>query len=296
MPSPFVVQIDLKLESKLRAILTERGCALTQPPHTLFQAKQPHLSCTLYASGKLVIQGSQMEDFITYVLEPEILGTFTYHHPVIDESARMGVDESGKGDFFGPLCIAALFAPAQGVAALHQLGVKDSKKLTDATIVRLADTLQKRYAHHLVIINPERYNTLYQEMGNLNTLLGWGHATAIDALLHQVSCDRIIIDQFAHERVVEQALRRRGRTLHLEQRTHGEADLVVAAASILARAAFVHGLQQLSESCACHLPKGAGPHIVTAGKQLVARHGINYLGRVAKLHFKTTSEITEGFA
>jgi len=293
MSVPFVVQIDPQLQSKLRAVLEAQGFTLTSPPYTLFQGKNGQVSCTLYTSGKLVVQGKGMEEFILYVLEPEVLGTFTYkqQHLTVDPSARMGVDESGKGDFFGPLCVAAVFADEGKAPELQKLGVKDSKKLTDPTILTLAQKIESQYPHAIVRIGPERYNSLYQQFGNLNLLLGWGHATAITDLLTRVTCSHVIIDQFAAEHVVAQALKRKKCTVTLEQRTKAEEDLVVAAASILARAAFVRGLAKLSEHYGIELPKGAGASIISTGKKLVAQHGPDILQQVAKTHFSTTQQI-----
>lgn len=291
MPAPFVATIDLQLASKLRAILEEKGFVFTQPPHTLFQAKQTQLTCTLYASGKLVVQGKGMEELITYVLEPEILGTFTYTHPSIDLTSRIGVDESGKGDFFGPLCVAAVFASGDQITHLQKIGVKDSKCLSDPTILILAKQVATTCPHTIVTIGPERYNTLYRQFGNLNLLLGWGHATAIDELLKKVDCALVVIDKFAAEHVVETALKRKNRSLKLEQRTKGEQDVVVAAASILARASFVNGMHALSKRYGLELPKGASALTIAAGKKFVSTHGQEALPLVAKIHFKTTLEI-----
>lgn len=292
MRGAYVVQINLQLESKLRAILEEKGFDFSMPPHTCFQAKGQHVSCTLYKSGKLVVQGSKMDEFITYTLEPEVLGTFTYG--MTDETARIGVDESGKGDYFGPLCIAALYAKEGSISNLKQLGVKDSKRLNDKTILSIASKIEKNYPHSIVRIGPKRYNALYEQFGNLNLLLGWGHATAIDELLGKIECPKVIIDQFAAEHIVEQALKRKKRDIELIQRTKGEEDTVVAGASILARAAFVRGMDKLSQQMGITLPKGAGSQILSIGRRLVATHGASVLTDIGKLHFKTTEEIIQG--
>lgn len=244
MSSPFVTQLDLSVCDKLKSLLQSQGFSFSTPPYTVFQAKKEHLTCTLYHSGKLVVTGSKKDEFILYTLEPEILGTFTYGK--IDETARIGVDESGKGDYFGPLCIAAVFAAENTLHQLVSMGVKDSKKLTDDIIIKLSEKIEKQFPHTIVRINPAKYNLLYEQFGNLNLLLGWGHATAIDELLAKVSCDKVIIDQFAAEHVVERALARKKRSVNLTQRTKAEEDPVVAAASILARAAFVKGLDKLA--------------------------------------------------
>ncbi len=289
MPSPFIVQFDLDLESKLHAMLEELSFEFTKPMHTLFQAKKQGVSVTLYASGKLMVQGKEMEAFIKYHLEPTILETFTYGYDQSDQEPHIGVDESGKGDFFGPLCVAAVYA--EKTSDLQKLGVKDSKKLNDITILKLAEKIEKNYLYSLIKIGPEKYNDLYEKFSNLNLLLGWGHATAICELLDKTACKRVIIDKFAAEHVVENALKRKKQSCELIQRTKGEEDLVVAAASILARAAFVKGIKRLGESVGIELPKGASPSVILVGKKLVAMHGDAILKKVGKLHFKTAQEI-----
>ncbi len=291
----YVLQFDLELAEKLRNGLEKQGFVLSAPPHTLFQGKKKGLSCTLYTSGKLVVQGKEIKEFIEFYLEPEVLGSFGYGYSGLEQdlSPHIGVDESGKGDFFGPLCIAGVFAEQQGILELEKLGVKDSKRLKDDQIVKIAEKIRKKYPFHLVLIGPKRYNELYEKFGNLNLLLGWGHATVIENLLEKTGCDKVVIDKFAAEHVVETALRRKGKNVHLIQRTQGERDLVVAAASILARASFVEGLSLLEKEVSQKLPKGASSLTIESGKKLVARHGSQILQHVGKLHFKTAQLLLE---
>ncbi len=293
----YVIQFDLALTEKLQQGLKEQGFELTQPPHSLFQGKKKGVVCTLYTSGKLVVQGGQMKEFIEFYLEPEVLGVFNYGYESTsstqDLAPHIGVDESGKGDFFGPLCIAGVFADGQTIPELEKIGVKDSKKLKDPQIVQIATKIRKKYPFHVVRIGPKRYNELYEKFGNLNLLLGWGHATVIEHMLEKTGCNRIIIDQFAAEHVVETALGRRGKEAQLIQKTKGEQDLVVAAASILARAAFVEGIEKLEKQMHQKLPKGASSMTIEAGKKLVHAHGNAILEHVGKLHFKTVQAITE---
>jgi ribonuclease HIII len=142
-----------------------------------------------------------------------------------------------------------------------------------------------------VRLNPTKYNELYANFRNLNRLLAWGHATAIGELVEKTKCQEVIIDQFASEHVVKNALERKGIKTHLTQRHGAEADPVVAAASILARAAFLEGLEQLGRNVAMELPKGASAKVLTAGRSLVSKYGETILSTVAKLHFKTKDEV-----
>lgn len=295
MSSCFVAQIDLNLSSKLSEDLKAQGFILSQPPYTLFQGKKDKLSCTLYTSGKLTVQGKGMREFVEFYLEPEILGVFTvgYENINLDLTPRIGVDESGKGDFFGPLCVAGVFADEKKIPELVKLGAKDSKTLKDSTIIKLAEQIQKTCIYHIVRIGPKRYNELYEQFGNLNLLLGWGHATVIENLLEKTPCQRVIIDKFAAEHVVENALRRKKKQAVLIQRTKAEQDVVVAAASILARAAFLDGMRVLEETWKIQLPKGASRATIDAGKMFVRSHGAEALGAVGKMHFKTAQAILE---
>lgn len=289
----FVTQIDLNLADRLREGLQGQGFELSHPPYTLFQGKKKGITCTLYTSGKLVVQGKEMKSFIEYYLEPEILNSFTfgYEKLALNPTPRIGIDESGKGDFFGPLCVGGVYAAGEQVTALFEMGVKDSKRLNDTTVLKIAHKIRKDFLFHIVRIGPEKYNELYEKFGNLNLLLAWGHATVIEALVEKSGCESVIIDQFAAEHVVENALKRKKRKVLLTQRTKAEQDVVVAAASILARAAFLEGLQQLEQKWELPLPKGASTQTIAAGVQLIKKHGLQILGSVGKMHFKTAQVI-----
>jgi len=295
-PACFVATIDLALAEKLRHDLIEQGFTLTTPQHTLFSAQKKGVSCTLYTSGKLTVQGKDKDEFITFYLEPEILKNVDYSYPEIhvNFTPHIGIDEAGKGDFFGPLCIAGVYADEAMIKDLMAIGVRDSKTMSDPAILALSKKIKERCPHSIIRISPEKYNSLYNTFHNLNKLLGWAHATAIGELVEKTGCTNAIIDQFAKEHVVENALAKKNLTVQLTQRHKGEEDPVVAAASILARAAFVDGIERLGESMAMHLPKGASDKVIAAGKKLVAKYGKEILAKAAKLHFKTTDVILAG--
>ena len=291
--SCFVTTIDLKQKEQLRKDLIDQGFTLTTPAYTVFSAKKKGISCTLYMSGKLMVQGKEMDEFIRFYLEPQILQAFTYSIPEpIDISERIGVDEAGKGDFFGPLCIAAVYANEEKIKALLDLGVRDSKTISDSTIIGLSIKIKEVCPHAVIILKPKTYNQLYTRFQNLNRLLAWGHATAIAELVQKTHCKRVIIDQFANETVVLDALKQKKLTLELTQRHRAESDVVVAASSILARSAFLQGLNDLSLLYQMQLPKGASQEVIRIGKAFVAKKGVALLEEVAKLHFKTLQEIT----
>ncbi len=204
---------------------------------------------------------------------------------------RIGIDESGKGDYFGPLVIAGAYVDEKHEEELRALGVRDSKTLSDPRAQTLAEQIRTCCPYSLVVIGPARYNTLHASLHNLNRLLAWGHARAIENLLSRLDCPHVIADQFGDARYLQNALMSKGRTVRLTQRPRAEADLAVAAASILARAEFLRRLQELSTRHGLALPKGAGPAVITAGTTLVRRHGEEILSQVVKVHFRTTSAV-----
>jgi ribonuclease HIII len=306
----FVIQLKPQLKNKLHQHLKENGFELSKPAYTEFCAKKTGISCTLYESGKLVIQGKESSSFIEFYIEPELLQSFDYTaaktqknhssiHPPTPSSnhsssqfqPHIGIDESGKGDFFGPLCVAGVYATPEQIVQLIDIGVRDSKDLSDATIYMIAPKIQKLCLHHIVKINPSKYNEIYYQFNNLNRLLGWGHATTIEYLVEHSDCSQVTIDQFADESVVLTALKRKKLKLELTQRHKAESDPVVAAASILARYAFLEGLKKLGESLEVTLPKGASPAVIKMGKQIFRRYGREGLAKIGKLHFKTLDSI-----
>jgi ribonuclease HIII len=204
---------------------------------------------------------------------------------------RIGIDESGKGDYFGPLVIAAVFVTAETEPELRLMEVRDSKRISDGRILEMAPDIRQHYPHSIVAIGPQRYNELYAKIRNLNRLLAWGHARALENILEQISCEVAIADQFGDERFVLQALMEKGKRIRLIQRTKAEEDLAVAAASILARAEFLTRLKRLSDQVGTTLPKGASQTVELAGRMVVKKHGVERLKDVAKMHFKTTASV-----
>lgn len=203
----------------------------------------------------------------------------------------IGLDESGKGDYFGPLVVAAVHVTPEQADSLTALGVRDSKRLTDGRATALAQAVREQAMVEVVKINPARYNTLYAKIKNLNRLLAWGHARALENLLARVNCDRAVIDQFAQPQLIEQALMAAGKKIRVEQRHKAEEDAAVAAASVVARAEFLAGLQALSSQVGMTLPKGASDQVISAAQRLVSAKGMAQLEQVAKMHFQTTKKL-----
>lgn len=286
----------------LRGRLEERGWRLSAAPYALWKADHAGTTVVAYQSGKLTVQGKGTADLVQFLLEPEILreARFGYEHVLAETehpdmfTPHAGIDESGKGDYFGPLVVAACYVDADMAREMLRLKVADSKSIgSDRRIAELAARIRAvtggRFS--IVAIGPEAYNRLYAKFGNLNRLLAWGHARALENLLErEPSCPRAISDQFGRREMVLRALKARGREITLEQHPKAEADVAVAAASILARAEFVRRLEALSQQVGMTLPKGGGSAVTQAAAELVRRDPA-LLGSVAKLHFRITAAV-----
>ena len=286
--------------AKLQALLAERGFTPRTVPYARFAGEKEKTNVVFYESGKLVVQGKGTQEFVEFTLEPEILGEARLGYEAVLNPElllpRLGVDESGKGDFFGPLCVAGVYVNAAVVQHWQDAGIRDSKHISsDRKIAELAKVILDTpgCVTSVVPIGNEAYNRLYAKMGSVNTLLAWGHARVIENLMgqrHRMNPPpvRAISDQFARDKAtVAKALMSLGREIELIQRHKAEEDLAVAAASILARNEFVTRLARLEQESGLVLPKGASAAVDNAAKEFLARHGVDGLARVAKMHFRT---------
>lgn len=202
----------------------------------------------------------------------------------------IGVDEAGKGDYFGCLVVAGVALDGEKEKKLRELGVKDSKLLSDAVVLMLAAKLRKLCPHEIVRISPEKYNQLYRKFKSLNKMLAWAHARVIENLLEKNDVDFVITDKFGEESFLKKTLFERGKKAKIHQRVRAESDAAVAAASIMARAEFLRTLRKLSLEIGYSLPKGA-THVEAAARELVKKHGESVLDFIAKRHFKTTKRV-----
>ncbi|MCF7787859.1 MAG: ribonuclease HIII [Prosthecobacter sp.] len=286
--------------AKLRTLLEERGFEFQTKPYCLYAAAKSKVNVCVYEKGpKIVVQGKETEDFITNLLEPEVLGEAKLgyeevHNPEMFQP-HIGVDESGKGDFFGPLVIAGVYVDGDVTRRLRDVGAVDSKRISsDARIYQIAADIRSipGLAWEVISIHPERYNELYTKFGNLNRLLAWGHARIIENLLERVpGCQRAISDQFANPAVLQRAMQTRGREIELVQRTKAESDPAVAAASILAREGFVGWLKSQGQKFGMDFPKGVSEGVKQTAVNLVEQHSSNVLPTLCKMHFRTSSEV-----
>jgi ribonuclease HIII len=285
---------------KLRDLLRDLGFEFAERPYTLFFAQKNKLSVAVYEKGpKILLQGKGIEEFVQFELEPKILeqaklGYEEVHSPEMFEP-HFGIDESGKGDFFGPLVIAGVYVDREIARKFMEAGIQDSKRIgSDKRIRDLADIIRKTpgAVGDTVTVGPERYNDLYEKFGNLNSLLGWGHARVIENLLERKpDCPRALSDKFADASVIEKALLKHGQAIKLEQRTKAESDLAVAAASILAREAFIDWLERHGKAMGVKLGRGVSNDVKDAARKIAENGGPTALRKVAKLHFRTAHEV-----
>jgi ribonuclease HIII len=298
-PSVYTTPLTSEQVQLLREALVAQQFDFEVKPYTIFTARKGKLNIAVYEKGpKAVVQGKGLEDFITFTLEPQVLGEAKFGYDEVHEPEKyephFGIDESGKGDFFGPLVIAGVYVDGEVARALRDAGVQDSKNIgSDKRIRDLATAIRHtRTPQTVIVIGPDRYNALFKKIGNLNRLLAWGHARAIENLCElRPDCPRALSDKFADVRVLERSLMEKGKAIQLEQRTKAESDYAVAAASILAREKFIDWLQNTGQDLGVTLPRGASAQVKEAARKLVATKGPEILGEIAKTHFKTAGEV-----
>jgi ribonuclease HIII len=296
----YTCKLNDEQAAMLRAHLVEHNFKTREVPYARFAGEKDKLNVVFYESGKLVVQGKGTQEFIEFVLEPEILKQARLGYEAVLNPElllpRLGVDESGKGDFFGPLCVAGVYVNESVVKAWQDAGIKDSKNISsDKRIAELAKVIRETpgCVCTAVPIGNEAYNRLYTSMQSVNTLLAWGHARVIENLMGQrhrmvPPPVRAISDQFASSKdTIAKALMSLGREIELLQRHKAEEDLAVAAASILARDEFLSRLAKLEKQFDIKLPKGASSAVDAAAKEFIAKHGVENLPKVAKMHFRT---------
>ena len=303
----YVTKISDNQVKLLHDILNDKGFEFNQAPYTFWKAKQGKLNIVAYKSGKLVIQGKETKDFVLFTLEPLVLKKAELgYHDIVNPSENkthepftphIGIDESGKGDFFGPLVIAAVYVDNYSVTQLEKLGVKDSKLIkNDVKILKIAQDIRNTVKGKFTVIpiGPEAYNRIYNKFKNLNKLLAWGHARSLENLLEKdIKCDWALSDKFGNEKLIINTLFEKGKKIELRQQTKAESDIAVAAASILARADFVSRIKKLEQDFNVKLPKGAGANVLNSAVDIIRTKGNETLNFVSKLHFKTYEKAME---
>lgn len=296
----YTTPLTTEQAAKLKHLLDDEGYKFETRPYTLYFAQKDKLTIAVYEKGpKAVIQGKGTQEFVQFRLEPDILGEakLGYEEVLNPElfSPHFGIDESGKGDFFGPLVIASAYVDEGLVATLRAMGVRDSKKISsDNVALNMARDIRKVLGDRcaMVTIGPRSYNRMYAKIGNVNKMLAWGHARAIEDLLEKVpDCPRALSDKFGPTHQIERALMEKGKRIRLDQRTKAESDPAVAAASVLARAGFIHALRKMGKEQGFEVPKGASDKVRREAEKLVAHKGPGILLETAKCHFQTTDKV-----
>ena len=297
-------EIALKQINRLKEALLNSGLKVSDPIKNEF-SYQVNISNNIEKisvqvffgrkGNKLVIQGNK--DLKLY----NKVSDFVFGEKFLNidktelepENSYIGTDESGKGDYFGPLVVAGVCVSQESGQYLKRIGIRDSKELTDQQIKILATEIKNVHDifYDIVIISPEKYNKLYAKMGNLNKIMGWAHARVIENLLIKCEVNEAISDKFGNEKLILDALQQKGRLINLKQVTKAEKFTAVAAASVLAREIVLKWFQFQSKKYKIKLPKGASQDVNQIAKKIYKNYGNETLSNLVKLHFKTSKKI-----
>ena len=282
-------EADLALSTLKAHDWVEEGVS-TQ--YMVFKARSPLGSTAiLYTSDKLVFQGG--EDF------DKLIGDIKNDHDVQSNFVpHIGVDEVGKGDYFGPLVVVACFLNDEMLEKVTRLGVGDSKRFADTKIEDMYSHMEDYPYYYVSIVHPEEYNQLTEEIGNASILLAKQHSKVIEMALNDlkkknIECSKVVIDQFSSkkERILDE-LGELGSKTVIDQFHKGESDIAVATASVLARGVFLKEWGKMSMKYSFKFPKGAS-NVIEDGKVFVGKYGMDELKNVAKISFKTTAQISQ---
>lgn len=280
-------------------ILQSFDATIKPKQYAFWEIKHKDFTATFYNSGKFVVQGKNIS---TLFEKLGILGIKEIENREVKVKREdpampvlpmpyIGTDESGKGDFFGPLVIAGVLINEKNCKLFEEIGVKDSKKLKDEQMLEMFHEIQRNSIFSVVSISNLKYNELYIKFRNLNKLLAWGHARVIENILEKTHCEYALSDKFGDESLILNALMEKGQSIKLEQRVRAESDIAVAAASVLARATYVQRLEDMSGYYGFKFPKGCGSNVLQAAKDFTKMYDRNRLYEVCKGHFKTFHEL-----
>ena len=323
MASSYTYELTNDQQEILLGIMVNGNYRRREVPYSLWSIEGDHFNATLYAKEKhgrrkLCVQGSKAEDFVLFVLEPNVLGAATLGYENVLDPEKLaphgGSDESGKGDYFGPLVVCCAYVDEAVAAAIDgftyftrndqrvKLEVKDCKQMSDAQVLEAGRQLRALLGpngYAVVKLGPAAYNRLYAKMKNINRMLAWAHGTAIEELLEKKpGVGRVVVDQFAPtEATIRRALKTRGRAATIEQRHKAESDLAVAVASVIARELFLRAIQDMTQEVfgACSgqkVPAGSSdPRVRELAEEMVRKNGPVWLMNHCKAHFQTTDKV-----
>jgi ribonuclease HIII len=302
--SVYTYELTEDQQELLLGIMLTGNYRRKETPYSIYSIEGDHFNATLYqkvkhGKRKLCVQGSKASEFVEFILEPNVLGEARIgYEDILDPESiapHAGSDESGKGDFFGPLVVCCAYINPELAEKMREIGVKDCKKMTDAAVLETGAALRRilgQSGYAVVKLNPPAYNRLYAKIKNINCLLAWAHGTAIEELLEkQNACPRVVVDQFAPtENTILRALKTKGKSVKVEQRHKAESDLAVAAASVIAREIFLREIRKEENA----LPAGSSdPRVAQVAVENVKKLGPNWLMNNAKVHFRTTDKVLE---
>lgn len=292
----FVCQLTKPQIFKLKEYLENQDYQFTEEKYTFLKAHNQKLEITVFLKGKLIIEGLETKEFVEQILEPKILADKRY---IPDKKGnfqfreRIGVNEIGRNDYFGPLVITSIYMNKKSFDALAPYDdfKKDVRRLSHEKTFQLSEIIKKNCRYSIVTIGPERYNELFEKMGDMDRLLAWGHSRAIENILFKVECDHVIVNQFGDKNLIIDALMKKGKTIRLRQQHNAENDIAVAAAAIVSRAEAIMRMEQLGEEVKMELIRGNNTKVEKMAKELINRDGAAVLVKVCKLHFATTKRV-----
>lgn len=313
----FTYELTNDQQELLLGVMLSGNYRKREVPYSLWSIEGDGFNATLYskekhAKRKLCVQGAKAEDFVLFVLEPNVLGSATLgYETVLDPtltSPHAGSDESGKGDYFGPLVVCCAYTDEKLSAQMQELGIKDCKQMSDKAVLTAgakARALLGPDGYSVVKLGSAAYNRLYAKMRNINRMLAWAHGTAIEELLTKRSgCPRVVVDQFAPtEATILRALKPLGKKAEVVQRHKAESDIAVAVASVIAREIFLRDVAKMSEEIFGSAPPAEGeekpkvpigssdPKVRALAEEMVRKEGPVWLMNHAKAHFQTTDKV-----
>ena len=302
----FTYELTEDQQEILLGLMVHGNYRRREVPYSLYSIEGDHFNATLYEKEKhgrrkLCVQGSRAEDFVLFTLEPQVLGAATlgYETALNPEATapHAGSDESGKGDYFGPLVVCCAYVDEKLAAEMSKIGVRDCKQMTDKAVLTAGVKLRALLGpsgYATVMMRPAAYNRLYAKMRNINRMLAWAHGTAIEELLgKRLGCRRVVVDQFAPtEATILRALKPLGRKAKVEQRHRAESDIAVAAASVIAREIFLRETASMQEKPENPVPLGSSdPRVAEFAEAGVRSGGAKWLMNHCKVHFRTTDRV-----
>lgn len=305
-----VFKVSENIKKKMMAYYEDKKREKT-PPYAIFQADEADTIITLYESGKAMFQGVSADIDANLWIEME--KKLNNRIIDIDEKKKekekykenleyfysistIGSDEVGTGDYFGPIVVSATFVSKDKIDLMNDLGVKDSKKITDDKIIKIAPTLIKEIPYVTFILNNKEYNA-YQKKGyNMNKIKAILHNKVLYALTHKEEkypYDKIVVDQFVYPRkYFEHIIDAKDKVMNITFTTKAESKCAsVAAASIISRYIFLKQMDDLGKDVGLDLPKGANDSVDSVGTDIVLKYGLEKLDTIAKLSFKNTDKI-----